>query len=100
VFNFALVKGSIFRGRVVDEAGNTIPKAVVRTDYDFKNQIAARFAWQTETDAEGGFEWDSAPAEEICFWFEADGYSVIRSLPLLADGSEHEIKLKRKTNAD
>jgi len=95
--NCVLVKGNIFRGRVVDEAGNPISKAVVTTDSDFRNGTTPRsaFEWQTSTDAEGRFEWDSAPAGEICFWFEADGYWVIRGLPLLADGSDHEIKLKR-----
>jgi len=94
--NFILVKGKIFRGRVADEAGNPIPEASVRTDYDFENQIETRFEWQTHTDAEGRFEWDSAPANEICFWFEADGYDVIRGRRMLADGSDHEIKLTRK----
>ena len=50
----------------------------------------------TQTDAEGRFEWDSAPAEEVLFWFEAEGFKWIRDLPLLPDGSEHEIKLTRK----
>jgi RNA polymerase sigma factor (sigma-70 family) len=95
VINFTLAKGNIFRGRVVDETGNPIANAVVRTDYDFKNQIATQFDWLTHTDGHGWFEWDSAPAEEICYWFEADGCTVIRGRPLLADGSDHEITLKR-----
>jgi len=97
--DFTLAKGQIFRGRVVDEAANPIPEASVRTDFDFKNQIETRVEWLTHTDAEGRFEWDSAPAEETCFWFEADGYDVIRSSPILPDGTDHEIKLTRKNNA-
>lgn len=97
--DFTLAKGRIFRGRVVDEVGSPIPEASVRTDYDFKNQIETLVAWQTHTDAEGRFEWDSAPAAEICFWFEADGYDVIRGSPILPDGTDHEIKLTRKNNA-
>jgi RNA polymerase sigma factor (sigma-70 family) len=95
VINFTLAKGNIFRGRVVDETGGPIPNAVVRTDYDFKNQIVTQFNWTTHTDGNGWFEWNSAPAEESCYWFEADGYTVIRGMPLLADGSDHEITLKR-----
>lgn len=95
--NFVLAKGKLFRGRVADAAGNPIPDAVVRTDWC--DQIPTRFEWLTHTDAEGRFEWDSAPAEETCFWFEADGYDVIRGSPILPDGADHEIKLTRKNNA-
>ena len=98
IINFTLSPGNIFRGRVLDETGNPIPNAVIRTDWDFKNQIQTRFDWTTHTDGNGWFEWDSAPAEEICYWFEADGYGVIRSMPLLADGSDHEITLKRNAS--
>ena len=93
---FALQKGNIFRGRVVDAIGNPISKTAVRTDYDFKNQIQARFQWSMETGADGRFVWDSAPAETICYWFEADGYEVIRGLPFSANGNEHQITLKTK----
>jgi protocatechuate 3,4-dioxygenase beta subunit len=95
VINFTLATGKIFRGRVVDETGNPIPNAVIRTDFDFKNQIQRQFDWKAHSDGNGGFEWDSAPAEAICYWFEADGYTVIRGMPLLADGNDHEITLKR-----
>jgi len=95
VANFTLSPGNILRGHVLDETGAPIPNAVIRTDWDFKNQIATQFDWTTNTDGNGWFEWDSAPAEAICYWFEADGYSVVRSMPLLADGSDHEITLKR-----
>lgn len=98
IVNFVLPPGSVFRGRVVDDAGNPIANASVRTDFDFKNQIPTRFEWLTHTDAEGRFEWGSAPAEITCFWFQADGYDVIRSRPMLPDGTDHQIKLVRKTN--
>jgi RNA polymerase sigma factor (sigma-70 family) len=94
IANLTLSPGNIFRGRVVDEAGNPISNAIIRTDWDFKNQIETRFNWTTHADGNGQFEWDSAPAEEICYWFEADGYNVIRGMPLPADGSDHEITLK------
>jgi hypothetical protein len=78
---------------VVDESGNPIPNAVIRTDWDFKNQIPTRYDWNTRTDGDGRFEWDSAPAEEICYWFQAAGYNVVRGMPFLADGSYHTITL-------
>lgn len=94
--NLILTKGNLFRGRISDEAGNPISKVVVQTDFDFNNQIDKNFEWRTETDADGRFEWDSAPAEAICYWFEANGYNILRGHPLLADGSEHKIILKQK----
>jgi len=95
VANFTLSSGNVFRGRVVDEAGNPISNAVVQTDYDFNNQVEKRFDWTSHADANGRFEWDSAPAENVCYWFEADGYKVIRGQPLAADGSDHVITLKK-----
>jgi hypothetical protein len=53
VANFTLSQGNIFRGQVVDEAGNPIPNAVVQTDYDFKNRIEKRFEWTAHTDVTG-----------------------------------------------
>jgi hypothetical protein len=88
-----LAQGKLFRGRVVDEAGNPIPNAMVRTDSDDHGLI--KFRWLTETDRDGRFSWDSAPAEPVLFWFEKRGYRVIRDLLLEADGSEHEIELVR-----
>ena len=95
VVHFVLAHGNIFRGQITDEAGDPIPNAVVQTDYDFKYQILTRYDWSTHTDASGEFNWDSAPAEKICYWFEADGYEPIRSLSLPADGTEHKIVLKK-----
>jgi RNA polymerase sigma factor (sigma-70 family) len=94
IANFTLSKASIFRGRVVDEAGNPIPNATVRTDAG--GDGLDKYQWLTNTDAEGRFEWDSAPPNSVLFWFESPGFSVIRDLALLPDGSEHEIKLARK----
>ena len=94
IANFALTKASLFRGRVVDETGSPIPNATVRTDCG--NDGLDKYEWLTQANAGGRFEWDSAPAESVLFWFEAEGFNVIRDLPLLPDGSEHEIKLTRK----
>jgi RNA polymerase sigma factor (sigma-70 family) len=98
--NFALTKASLFRGRVVDEAGGPIPNATVATYAtvlaDGGSDGLDKYEWQTHADAEGRFEWDSAPAESVWFGFEAEGFERIRPLALLPDGSEYEIKLTRK----
>ncbi|MCI0534473.1 MAG: M56 family metallopeptidase, partial [Verrucomicrobiales bacterium] len=92
---FILGPGKIFRGRVLDEEGEPIAGAVAQTDWD--NQGLRKIEWETKTDAEGRFEWDSAPAEPLLFWFEANGYNWSRGLLLTPDGTEHEITLTRKT---
>jgi protocatechuate 3,4-dioxygenase beta subunit len=94
--NFCLSQGRAFRGQVVDEAGNPIANAVVRTDYNFQSQVESPFDWKAHTDATGRFEWDSAPAEEICYWFEAEGYKRLRGLRFVADGTDHEITLQSR----
>jgi len=94
IANLTLSMASIFRGRVVDGAGSPIPDATVRTDAG--SDGLDKYQWLTHTDAEGRFEWDSAPPNSVLFWFEAQGFDWIRDLPLLPDGSEHEIKLTRQ----
>jgi hypothetical protein len=78
----------------VDETGTPIQNTTVRTDCG--SDGLDEYQWRTETDADGRVEWASAPAESVLFWFEAEGFEWVRDLPLLPDGTEHEIKLKRK----
>ena len=78
----------------MDETGTPIPNTTVRTDCG--SDGLDEYQWRTETDADGRVEWASAPAESVLFWFEAEGFEWVRDLPLLPDGTEHEIKLKRK----
>ncbi len=99
--DFALSPGNIFRGHIVDEQGNPISNAVVQTDDCFDLQpldYQKKFDWTTHTDANGTFEWDSAPAEDTCYWFEADGYEIVRGQHLRADGSDHEIRFRHRQN--
>jgi len=96
--NFVLVPGTLFRGHVIDEAGQPITNAAVRTDVG--DQGRQPFRWFTRTDTHGHFEWDSAPAQPVLFWFEADGYEVIRDRLITPDGTDFEIKLKRKAKTN
>ncbi len=95
VANFTLSPSKIFRGHVVDEMRHPIPNAIVQTDWN--NQGLRAFDWQTRTDVDGQFEWDSAPPGPILYWIEADGYVVQREVPLVADTSDHEIVLEKAT---
>jgi hypothetical protein len=98
VVSFVLATGNFFRGRVVDEFGQSLAGVACRTDSD--NQGRRPFEWFTHTDASGRFEWDSAPGDPVLFWFEFEGYEVIRDRLLKPDGSDHEIKLVRKTTGE
>ncbi len=93
--DFQLVKGRPFRGRIVDPSGKPIAGAVAQTDWD--NQGLRKVAWETKTDAEGRFEWNSAPDEPLLFWFQATGYDWKRSVLLRPGELEHEITLTRAT---
>lgn len=93
--SFSLTNATPFRGRVRDQFGQPLSGVACRTDSD--NQGRQPFRWFMHTDAEGRFEWDSAPAGPTLFWFELAGYGVIREQLLTADGSDHEITLVRKT---
>jgi RNA polymerase sigma factor (sigma-70 family) len=95
IANFTLSLSKILRGHVVDEMGRPIPNAIVQTDWN--NQGLRDFDWQTRTDVDGQFEWDSAPPGPILYWIEADGYVVQREVPLVADTSDHEIVLEKAT---
>lgn len=96
IVRIVLGQGNVFRGQVIDEGGRPISGAVVQTDFDFARQIEKRFEWRTEADANGQFEWNSAPEEPVCYWIEANGYEVIRGLRKPADGTLHRIELKAR----
>ena len=94
---FNLGPGHILRGRVVDENGTPITNAVAQTDWD--NQGLRKIEWSARTDAQGRFEWDSAPGEPLLYWFEAEEFNWSRGELLPADGADHEIKLSHKGSA-
>jgi uncharacterized GH25 family protein len=106
---FALQRGFDFRARVVDESGNPIANAIIRTDFHTIKKGSSpfdwiseppRYNWVSQSDNEGRSEWISAPQEELGYWISADGYVSSRSLSLRADGTEHVITLTRGSNDD
>jgi protocatechuate 3,4-dioxygenase beta subunit len=90
---FTLLPGHILRGRVVDEAGIPINHAVVQADWDSNG--LRQYDWDMQTEWDGLFEWNSAPAEPVGYWIEAAGYEPLRGYSLTADNTDHEIVLKR-----
>jgi RNA polymerase sigma factor (sigma-70 family) len=87
---FQLGPGCLLRGHVVDENGNPVPHAQVNTERD--RMAFRKIVWSAKTGAAGRFEWDSAPQEPLSYSFRAEGFES-SDLSLVADGSDHEIKL-------
>jgi peroxiredoxin len=90
-----MLPGKIFKGRVLDEAGEPVAGAGVQLDrVDLE---PPEFDWSATTDSQGRFQWDSAPSGEHPYLITADGYSLRTEPALVADGTEKTITL-RKTN--
>ena len=94
---FVLPPGQMLRGRVTDTEGAPIPKAVIRTDYDYLG--LRKVEWSATTDGEGRFAWDSAPTDPLFYRVEARGFAASAQMALKADGTEQQLKLVRKASA-
>ena len=88
---FQLGPGQLLRGRITDQDGNPIAGAWAET-----TRGRRKIEWSATTDADGRFEWDSAPPEPLLYSFQADGFNRAYALKLQADGSDHQIKLARE----
>jgi hypothetical protein len=77
---------------VVDDAGKPVPGAYVGVDSWGGEQT---LEWRTETDAEGRFRWDGAPADRILLGAGKVGYSSIDHFPVVSSDEEIKIQLKR-----
>ena len=88
---FRLKKGQIVSGRVVEDKGNPVAGATIGIVFRGLDQP---FSWQGETDAQGKFLWDSAPAKALWYYVRAQGYKPIEPL-LLESSKEHEIRISR-----
>ena len=93
---FQLGPGEILRGRVVDEQGNPVTNAFVETTRRGENKIR----WSTNTDADGRFQWNSAPEEPLLYSVLAEGFNQAYAQTLEANGSEQVIRLTRHADVD
>ena len=84
----ALEPGRVLRGRVVDTAGKPVAGATVGSDTWRKRRT---LMWRTGTDSEGRFTWNEAPPDEVLGYVGADGFAMLRDLPLVAAGPEKEV---------
>ncbi|HVY71436.1 MAG TPA: sigma-70 family RNA polymerase sigma factor, partial [Verrucomicrobiae bacterium] len=78
--------------RVIDEAGQGVPDAMVVLE----NWWGQRFsvALRSKTDSEGRLEWRSAPKGELTICVLKNGYQCSRRNKFVADGKEHIIMLR------
>ncbi len=88
---FTLSRGAVLRGRVVDESGRPVPKATVQV---CSHSNAKRFEWTATTDADGRFEWLSAPPKPEFYVVDARGYQPLPEVQWAADGAEHLVTLR------
>ena len=92
----ALPLGRLLRGRIVDEAGESITGATVEAASPTADSRVL-FEWRAKTDAEGRFSWDAAPAIQD-YAIYASGYELHPIIKLTADGNEQLIQMKKKAN--
>ncbi|MHC4706953.1 MAG: carboxypeptidase regulatory-like domain-containing protein [Planctomycetota bacterium] len=85
---FQLGPAQTIRGRVVDAADKPIEGVEVSLE---SWQGGETIKWQTKTDAEGYFQWNEAPKDEMKFAFFKEGYRAIRFLEMTPDVDEHII---------
>jgi peroxiredoxin len=88
-----MAPGRIFKGRVLDEAGNPVAGAGVQLDR--VNLEPLEYDWSTFTDSEGRFEWDAAPSGEHPYLITANGYNLLSESALVADGTEQTITVRK-----
>lgn len=90
--DFQLGSAQTIRGRVVDAADKPIESVEVSLESWHHRET---IKWETKTDAEGVFEWNQAPRDEMLFAFSKKGYRPIRFLELSPDVDEHIIVMDR-----
>ncbi|WP_435019947.1 carboxypeptidase regulatory-like domain-containing protein [Tundrisphaera sp. TA3] len=82
---FRLEPGRKISGQIVDPQGQPVAGAFVAAD-TWRGHRSLEF--RVDTDKDGRFAWDSAPADEIQFDMGKQGYMSIRRKVIKADGGE------------
>ncbi len=87
---FRLEPGHTIRGRIIDAAGNPVAGAFVASDTwrGYRSLI-----WRVDTDAEGRFEWNEAPADEVLIDMGKRKYMSVRSYGMSASDEEHVVTM-------
>jgi RNA polymerase sigma factor (sigma-70 family) len=89
---FVLARAATLRGRILDDKTNPIVRArIVASGQDYQN---GKRYWSTRTDAEGRFQWLSAPPSQTNYEISASGYKGLNQ-ELLPNGIEQTVILQR-----
>jgi len=87
-----LSPGVVLRVRVMTADGTPIPGARLGLDDAFG---LSRLGWEGRTDEEGRLAWDGAPFDQpLRFHVHADGFAMLRMIPLEANGIEQGVTLR------
>ena len=89
-FRFELQPGNTIRGQVVDQAGKPVVGAFAASEY-WRGQQVLRF--RVNTDKDGRFQWNDAPADLVQFSIGKQGMMSARNVPLIAQEKEHTVTL-------
>jgi hypothetical protein len=87
-----LDKGNRVELRVLDSKGRPVSQAQVIAER-WQGQPALQ--WQWETDGQGRFVWDSAPADEVLYTISHFGDETLHGQLLKADGQEQVVVLHK-----
>jgi len=87
---FVLGPGNTIRGKVVDVDGNPLAEIPISAD-GWRGHRSIN--WYSKTDAEGLFEWSSAPADEVLFDLYPRGYMSVRRFPMTPSEEEYVITM-------
>ena len=79
---FRLKAGSVIRAHVQDESGQPVADARVGLEGNYGEPAYDAYEFNANTDGNGNFIWDSAPAEEMPFYIFHDGFEAKRGVKL------------------
>jgi thiol-disulfide isomerase/thioredoxin len=89
---FHLQPAKLLRGRIVDGAGKPVPGVTIYTDtWRGTRTLCERL----QTDADGRFTWDSAPADQVMLDIFKLGYADLRNTPATASDKESVFTLRK-----
>jgi len=87
---FRLERGHTLKGRVLDKAGNPVAGAFVAAD-TWRGRRSLK--WRVDTDAQGRFQWDDAPADEVQIDMGKHGFMSVRNHRMTAADKEYVITM-------
>jgi len=89
---FRLEPGRTIRGQILDSQDRPIEGAFVAAD-TWRGHRSVN--WRVDTDSQGLFEWDEAPADEVLFDMGKEGYMSVRKFGMSPSVDEYVIVMYR-----